>query len=184
VFVGNWIARKGAAVLPAVALGLHGRGIDFRLQLLGTVRSAKEVLAAFDPRVRNHVTVLPRFANDELPDLLAGRHVLLFPSNFEGFGKVLVEAAACGLALVSTRAGVAGELLDQGAGLLIDPYDAEGQTAVLARLSADRGQLDALRTRALAVAAHFTWDRVVALTLDAYEAARRHAGPPVPWAPP
>jgi glycosyltransferase involved in cell wall biosynthesis len=183
VFVGNWIARKGVAVLPTVALGLHERGIDFRLQLLGTVRSAEEVLAAFDPRVRDHITVLPRFANDELPDLLAGRHVLLFPSNFEGFGKVLVEAAACGLALVSTRAGVAGELLDEGAGLQIDPYDAGGPTTMLARLSADRAQLHALRRRALAVAAHFTWDRAVDLTLDAYQAARRHAGLQVPWAP-
>jgi predicted amidohydrolase YtcJ len=78
---------------------------------------------------------------------------------------------------------VAGELLDEGAGLQIDPYDAGGSTAVLARLNADRAELDALRTRALAVAAHFTWDRVVDLTLDAYRAARRDAGLSAPWAP-
>ena len=178
VFVGNWIPRKGVAVLPTVALELHERGIDFRLELLGTVRSAREVLARFDPRVRDRLTVLPRFAHDELPNLLAGRHVLLFPSNFEGFGKVLIEAVACGVALVSTRAGVAGELLDEGAGLQIDPYDPGGPIAALARLSADRPQLDALRTRALALAARFNWDRVIDLTLDAYNAARCDARSP------
>ncbi|KQN33747.1 hypothetical protein ASG37_16480 [Sphingomonas sp. Leaf407] len=62
----------------------------------------------------------------EAERLLSDSGIYVLSSRFEGFGMVLVEAMACGVALVSTRCGPGPEELTQGCGLLTDIGDIAG----------------------------------------------------------
>jgi phosphatidylinositol alpha-1,6-mannosyltransferase len=88
----------------------------------------------------------------------------------EGFGLVLLEAAASGLPCVATRVDAVPEVVvDRGSGLLFDDGDVTGISSGIARVIRDT----ALRARLSAAsrdhAAKFTWDRcaeIVAGDLD------------------
>lgn len=62
---------------------------------------------------------------DDIPDLLAAADVLVAPSDREPFGRVLAEAGAAGLPVVSTHSGAKGEIVAHGeTGLLVAAGDA------------------------------------------------------------
>ena len=82
----------------------------------------------------------------------------------EGFGIALVEASACGLAVVGGRSGgVPDAVRDGETGILVDPDDpaavAAGISGLLADAAARRRMGDAGRR---AVETYYNWDRVAA----------------------
>ena len=82
----------------------------------------------------------------------------------EGFGISLVEASACGLAVVGGRSGGVPDAVREGeTGILVDPDDPAAVAAGINRLLADaplRQRLGAAGRRA--VETFYNWDRVVA----------------------
>jgi glycosyltransferase involved in cell wall biosynthesis len=76
--------------------------------------------------------------------MLRAMDVFVLPSLVEGLSLSLLEAMACGVAPVATDVGSDGEAL-QGAGLLVDPNDLDGQLRLALRTLIDfpefRGEL-------------------------------------------
>ncbi len=73
----------------------------------------------------------------EAQRLLMDAGIYAMSSRFEGLPMVLVEAMACGVALVSTRCGPGSEELTQGCGLLVDVDDVTGIANALQMLIDD-----------------------------------------------
>ncbi|MDY7226993.1 glycosyltransferase family 4 protein [Hyalangium rubrum] len=169
-FVGTWIQRKGREDIVAVARALLEQGGAFSLSLLGTGIGEAEVLGDFPPAVRERVRVVPRYRHEELPGLLAGHEVLLFPSHAEGYGMALVEAMACGLAPVTTPVGVAPEVVREGeTGRLRPIGDVPGLTAAVRGFAEDRERLLEVRRAAQKAVQGLTWREVALRTLRLYE---------------
>ena len=108
----------------------------------------------------------------DLAPFLSGAQVVAYPSLGEGFGLPVLEAMACGAAVL-TSAELA---LSEVGG---DAVAYTGTTAAdiadrLGRLLDDAGERDRLRSAGLARAAGFTWDAAAQVHRSAYrEAARR-----------
>lgn len=130
------LALAGAAGRAAATLAkrIHDLGLGDRVRLLGYVPAA------------------------DLPTLYAGAVGFVFPSLYEGFGLPALEAMAWGAPVIASTTSSLPEVVG-GAGILVDPYDAAGLAAAMARL------LDDHRLRAKLVAAGqerarcFTWER-------------------------
>lgn len=94
-----------------------------------------------------------------------------------------------GLPVVSHRGGSMGQLLSEtGAGLLVDPDDADALAAALVSVLTDGGLRASLREKARAAARGFTWERTLAPVLDfasrpAFD-PHKEAFAPAPVAPP
>lgn len=126
------------------------------------LRERAQLHGLSDDRVR-----LPGWiAEDELPALLSGAACYVCASLHEGFGLPVIEAQACGTAVLCADRGALPETLGDS-GLLFDPGEPDDFCAALRRVTSD----DALRAR-LATAGParvrelFSWDRVAQQTLD------------------
>ena len=170
LFVGNDWFRKGLDTtldaLPRIAEGLATAPL---LLVVGHDNHPER----FRERARERgVTELVQWLGPtrEIREPFAASDVFLFPSRYDVFGNVGLEALASGVpAALSAAAGV-GELLDGGdAGILLeDPTDAgELARATLALL--DRERWPARRAAARALAERYSWDRHFERVLELYD---------------
>jgi glycosyltransferase involved in cell wall biosynthesis len=169
-FVGRWTSYKGRQTLVEAMQRLDEAGVPFDLRLLGTHDDA--ALADFPNRLHDRVSVLPRFANTELPDLLADRHAFVLPSVSEGWSGSLAEAMACGLVPVATRVGAAADVVEEGVnGHLVPVGDGAAIARALTALDADRARMTRMREAAHETAKQFRWSTIAERTLAVYRAA-------------
>jgi N-acetyl-alpha-D-glucosaminyl L-malate synthase BshA len=86
--------------------------------------------------VERHTTFLGK--QDHVERLLPQAHVLLMPSELEGFGLAALEAMACGVPAVGTNVGGVPELITHGRdGFLEPPGDIGAQAARVSELLCD-----------------------------------------------
>lgn len=67
-------------------------------------------------------------------DVLRGSDIYVLPSQVEGLSIALLEAMAIGLACVATDVGSDGEVLEAGAGIVINPYKVRQELAFTLQL--------------------------------------------------
>jgi glycosyltransferase involved in cell wall biosynthesis len=176
-FIGTWDARKGRHDWPQIARRIREQDASVGFLLLGTYAGADVVLADFDPRDRNAITVHAAFRAMELPALLAQARVGAFPSDVEGFGLAVLEKLGAGLPVVAYDiAGPREVLSNADVGDLVPVGDRAAMADALLRWL-DRDDA-ATTTRCLARAAAFDWRDIAAANLAAYrDAARARSAP-------
>ena len=108
---------------------------------------------------------------DDMAALLADVQIVALPSYREGLPKTLIEAAACGLALVTTDVPGCREVVTDGVdGLLVPVRDATALTAAIRRLDDDRPMCRRLGSAARAKAlSQFDERIVIGRTLEVYQ---------------
>jgi glycosyltransferase involved in cell wall biosynthesis len=108
----------------------------------------------------------------KIKDIYAQCDAWLFGSTIEGFGLPILEAMACRTPVIGTPAGSAPELLQQGAGILVKPEDAEDMAQAIAQICRMTNQeWRTMSQVAYARATSYTWDDATSL----FEAALHQA---------
>ena len=114
-----------------------------------------------------HVRWLGEVSDEELARQYRGAACLAYPSLYEGFGIPVLEAMACGAAVVTSAGGATAEVAGR-AGVLVDPLDPAAIAAGIEEAIAHR---DTLRPLGLERAQEFSWDESARLTVEAYREA-------------
>jgi glycosyltransferase involved in cell wall biosynthesis len=101
--------------------------------------------------------------DDDLPDYYRAADVFVLPTRTaEGFGLVLMEAAASGVAAIATDSGAPREIIDDGAtGVLVPPGAPDQLATAIARLHDAPDLLTAMSRAAYAHSSEFTWERSI-----------------------
>jgi glycosyltransferase involved in cell wall biosynthesis len=104
--------------------------------------------------------------------LLDALDVFVFPSLKEGLGVALLEAMACGLPVVATRAGGVIDIVeDNRSGLLVPPRDSASIASAIASLAKDASGRSLLGSAArVRVAENFSMDAMTRNTISLYRA--------------
>jgi glycosyltransferase involved in cell wall biosynthesis len=136
------------------ALPLVRREIDVEAVLVGDgpERARLEALAA-ELDVTDVVTFMGSRPNDEMPALLAGADLAVFPSLMEATSVAALEAMSCAVPVAASRVGGLPEIVDAGVGALFEPADPAAQAQAIVRL---------LRTADLPALGRAARERVVA----------------------
>ena len=172
LFVGSLGQRKGTRYLLEAMQRL---GPGFELTLIGRPPSARcDPLAAGLARYR-HIPTLP---HAEILAEMGRHHVLVFPSLFEGFGLVLLEAMACGLPVIATAHTAAPDIVREGRdGFIIPIRSADAIAKKLTWFADDEDRRQAFSECAREQASTFTWTRYQAEMLAALRLRLNLAGP-------
>jgi glycosyltransferase involved in cell wall biosynthesis len=113
-----------------------------------------------------HVRVVDYVPDDVLPRLYRGASVFVFPSRFEGFGMPVVEAMACGTAVVCSNH----PSLDEAAGEAAVRVDSEDPSDIRRGIDEARERREELIARGLEHSARFTWRATGEAMLKGYRA--------------
>ena len=179
VQLGSYIARKGIKTAAAALEPFLRAYPDSRMTFLGASCPAQRVRADYPADLQERIDVVERFDRDELMKLVSDKHVLLFPSLFEGAPLALVEGMACGLVPVASDIPGVREVVTDGVDALTFPAsDAEGCRVQLGRLADDRALLDRLGRGARRRAEAYRWKTIAQGRIELYRAylARRASG--------
>lgn len=168
-FVGTFDRRKGAGDFPKIFASIARSISDVDFLLLGTrglVPTAAEVRRSFPRRLRSRLEVHERFDPADLPYLLRGASVGIFPSYFEGFGFGVLEMLAASIPVIAYDAPGPPMMLPKD--WLVPRGDALALgTKVINMLQDPKGLLTA-RARAKAISERFSWSAVARATSEIY----------------
>jgi glycosyltransferase involved in cell wall biosynthesis len=171
--VGNIAAlvpHKGHAHLIDAAVRVRRDVPDARFLILGE----GELRPVLERHIKEQALEKHVFLTGFRPDalsLLKTFDVFVLSSVTEGLGTSLLDAMACGKAIVATKAGGIPEVVQHGeTGFLVPPRDDDALARAIVKLLRD----PSLRARMGAagldrVRARFTVDRMARATLDVYE---------------
>jgi glycosyltransferase involved in cell wall biosynthesis len=170
--IGSYLMRKGTKYSVPALNAILTRYPQVKVSFLGTGVSEADVHADFEQSVRNRIQVIPFYSHEQLPTLLKGHQIKLFPTLFEGFSVAIIEAMACGLAPVTTAIAAPETLIHDGENaIVIPPRDCQAIEQAFERLISDRLYLELLRRQAYATAQLYSWSRIASDTLTLYEEA-------------
>ncbi len=142
LFVGRLEGRKGVDLLLAAAnkflpvdekahLLFAGRDIE------GWVEKSRSILSG---EIADRVHFVGEVKDATRDKLLNAAYCVVFPSRYESFGLVPLEAFVYGTPVVATRAGAIPEVVDdEKCGLLFDTESADSLAACVSRMLKDAG---------------------------------------------
>ena len=143
LFVSSWIEKKGIEFLVQALERFEQEGYPFQVTLAGVKVEESAIREVLSPALSCKVKVISTIEHRALPEIYLSHSVFVFPSLYEGFGKVLTEAMAAGLPVITTEAGVAQELIKHEENGIVIPYrdtDAIYQALCLAYSAPERMQ--------------------------------------------
>jgi alpha-1,3-rhamnosyl/mannosyltransferase len=117
---------------------------------------------------------LGRVSPARLAGLLREATGLVYPSTYEGFGLPVAEAMAAGCPVIASDRTALPEVVD-GAGVLLDPHDAQAWAHAMLRLLDDEGQRASLIAAGRERARSFSPEEAARRQVEAYRMAL--AGP-------
>ena len=176
--VGKIMSSKGAfKALDALRLVLN-RGLRVRLVMVGEVHDRQQVMFRDHLRANrldSHVTLTGAVSHDDgIAQYYQLADAILFPSQYEQFGIVAIEAAASGRPILGTPVGVMQDLIPRfEIGLLHQFDDVEQLAANLQEvLSNPRYQSNAHQNRAH-ILQEFDWEQIAERTESVYAEVTR-----------
>lgn len=141
--------------------------IDHKLVLAGSDWDrAKEIHALAEKSKFSERIVFTGFAkNEDLPELVNGCDLFVFPSLYEGFGMPILEAMACKVPVacsnISSMPEVAGDSAE-----LFSPQDPVSIKNAIKKLLSDKSHANRLKELGYLRTKSFTWQNTARKTLD------------------
>lgn len=165
LYAGQLALRKGTPLLLEAWEAADLR--EAELELVGPWKLAQSKLN----ELPKGVVVRPPCSPEQLRERYLAADAFVFPSFFEGFGLVLLEAMACGLPAIASEATAGPDLLGQDCGAIVATGELEPLVESLRRFANRRGELRAMGRVARERAEACTWEayrKAVATAVEAF----------------
>jgi glycosyltransferase involved in cell wall biosynthesis len=182
LYVGTIEPRKNLPRLIDAFAAARRAGMPHRLVCVGPYGwSSRDLSSHIEQRgVRDAVHFTGYVPFEDLPAIYNLGEFFVFPSLYEGFGLPVVEAMACGTAVITSATSSLGEIAGDAAEL-VDPTNTDALVAAIRRLAADAGHRRDLAERGRQRSRAFSWTETAKQMLAVYH---RAAGVAVPAAAP
>jgi glycosyltransferase involved in cell wall biosynthesis len=163
LYVGTIEPRKNLDALLDAWGQLHGElRAKFELVIAGPQGWGAENTFA---RIRSEATYLGYVPEADLPGLVAGASVFVYPSLYEGFGFPVAQAMAAGVAVLTSNTSCLPEVAGDGA-LLVDPGSVSEIALGLTRLLESDSLRNQIGARGRERAKQFRWETCAAQSLE------------------
>ncbi|MDO3379732.1 glycosyltransferase family 4 protein [Geoalkalibacter halelectricus] len=147
-YVGQLSHRKGVDVLIKASRGVLQQFPAALFVIVGADGVREEGYSDAMKKLANELGVGERFVflgkRDDIPDVMNGCDLMVVPSRAEPFGKVIIEAMACGTCVIGAAVGGIPEIIEDGQnGRLVPTDNVDALQGAMVEVLGD----EALRTR-------------------------------------
>ena len=171
-FLGMWSVRKGLRDWPEIIRTILNAVPDTRFAFLGTMTDQQTVLRDLELSSDGAIRCVTSYEPRELPKLVAGCVVGLFPSYIEGFGISVIEQLAAGIPTIAYDVPGPHHIFEKDCEFLVPSGDTKAIAArAIEILRMNEADYDALSAKCREIAARFRWEQIAADTIREYEAA-------------
>lgn len=178
--VGRNHPKKGSDQIVPIAKILSQKNINFKWLLIGRNCDGIKKDAEKEGLGRNFIIREARAAispsgelevpSGELVGYYKAADIFVFPTYIELFAKVVIEAMAAGLPIVTTDAPGVGEMIQQGVtGLKSKIKDAGGMAESIIRICSDKILEKRLAENAFLASKNYDWNSVVGRYTELYK---------------
>ena len=156
VFIGRYERRKGIEELSEVLKELV-KTHDFEFHFIGPIPDSNKIN---DKKIIYYGLVED---HNRIKSILVNSDVLVSPSYSEGMPTVILEAMACGSAIIATNVGANCTIVSKANGWLIEDDIRKGlKLSMINAMSLSRDKHLALKRKSLEIVSNnFVWDKVV-----------------------
>jgi phosphatidyl-myo-inositol dimannoside synthase len=176
LYVGSWLDRKGVVYLARAYELLCHQGYEIPLSVVGYGCATEEVLRTFDQSIRARIRIgesLRIVDEQHLIREYQSHQILVFPSLYEGFGMVFLEAMASGLAVIASPVGGVSDLIrHEQNGIIVPPGDPVALAQAIADLWRSPEKINRLGSAGREGSPHYTWEMITKQTLECYRMIR------------
>lgn len=175
-FIGMLRQVKGIEVLLNAMPAILKKIPNAQLYIAGTGPQECELKRLTEKlNVINNVTFLGFISEDQKYSLYKSTYISVFPSLYEPFGIVLLEAMACGKAIVASNVGGIPYIVDdEKTGLLFEPGNSQELAQKIILLLEDEDLREKLGKNGLRKARQFEWENIAIRTFDLYKSLTKN----------
>lgn len=119
--------------------------------------------------VDNEVVFTGYVPDRDLPLLISGADLFVYPSLYEGFGLPPLEAMACGIPVITSDSSSLPEVVGN-AGILVDPHSVDEIAKAMYQVLSNAELREQMQHRGLDRARMFSWEKTAEETLKVFEA--------------
>jgi glycosyltransferase involved in cell wall biosynthesis len=168
--VGTLEPRKNLAGVIAAFERCNGFGGEVALVVVGGRGWKTAPIDSAVKRTTTRLIATGYVEDEELVGLYAGATCFVFPSFGEGFGFPVLEAMACGTAVITSDRTSIPEIAGEAA-VLVDPSSSEALSAAIDDVVRNEDRRSELRRSGLERSRRFSWAACAERTAAAYRAA-------------
>lgn len=155
-FLGRLIDRKGISELYHAFCRVYEKDSNTRLLVVGLFDFAQIADKTIAEKIKNHEGIVWPGRTDDVPLFLSVMDVFILPAWWEGFGNVLVQAAAMGIPVIGTNGTGTCDAVSHGYnGLLVEPKDVDQLEKAMLDLKADTEKRKLMGKNGIEWARHF-----------------------------
>lgn len=164
---------KAPMVVASAMNALAAKHAELRFAWVCDRQHHDAVRALLSPAVLGRLELRDWMPQDELRAVYDRAGLFLFPSFFEGFGKVFIEAMARGAIVIGSDIAGARDVIKHGRnGILVPPGDSAPIVTAAAALLGDVERAKSISAAAGERAREFTWERAARQTAIFYTRLR------------
>ena len=166
--VGSNNARKNISTILQVVSILKKRGLPIHFWKVGADFNSEQKHFISDRGLDGCISYLGKPDEDTLIKIYNAADCLLAPSTYEGFGLTILEAMACGTAVITANVTSMPEVAGDAA-ILVSPLDDKAIADKVQHLYSNPSYLQELVSKGIARAKQFTWEQTAEQVARVYE---------------
>jgi glycosyltransferase involved in cell wall biosynthesis len=167
LYVGSRVQYKNFGVLLKAFAKVCSLNSEVQLGVVGSALTPEEIQQINELQLTDRIVLFQKVSDRHLAKLYRCSMALVYPSLYEGFGIPLLEAMACGTAVVAANSSSIPEVVGD-AGILFEPTAVGELADRLLHLLEYPAERDRLIQKGNNRVRQFSWNRTAAQTFAVY----------------
>lgn len=167
IYVGRPSVEKGLGDLLKALSTLCN--YNWTLTIVGEIHPIINIESFFENNnnIINHVGPVQ---NIEMPALLNQHEIVVVPSHYENFGQIIIEAMACGKAVIAAETGgIKDIIIDKKNGLFFKPKNVLDLSSKIKYIFDNPEQIDILGHNASIYVKRYEWKLITSETIKIFK---------------